>query len=137
MKLVEQNFLSPILDQTLYGNHPLDSKFQKFLSTFNFFSEPQITKQKCPQICSTMKFAKQNYHIPILSWSLYGIYPWVWTTNVKSLNKSWAKRRWEQGRIQRGGRWGRYYVGYVQFFGLIDSKQFFNISGRSHRPSED
>jgi hypothetical protein len=39
---------------------------------FSFVSGPQITKQKCHQIFSMVKFNKQNFHFSILSQNFYG-----------------------------------------------------------------
>jgi hypothetical protein len=48
---------------------PLGFKITKFWKR-SFISGPQITKQKCHQIYSTVKLVEQNFHFPILSWNL-------------------------------------------------------------------
>jgi hypothetical protein len=47
-------------------------RFRNFKNSF--VPGPQFSIQKSHQFCSTMEFAKQNFHFPILSRNLYEKY---------------------------------------------------------------
>jgi hypothetical protein len=62
------------ISKTFSRGVPLETWISKFW-VFYFVSGPQVTRQKCLQICSRMQFAEQNFHVSIMSKNLYGRYP--------------------------------------------------------------